>query len=124
MRSLVVQVRLIIEKFAISRIIDDVSAEDLSRLKSVLSKLRQACEEGSEEALRQYDLEFHRTLIEFNHDKELINLWQPFVNRMMLHYGRHSDLIESYKEHLAIFEAIANHDLQAAMQGLEMNLRY
>lgn len=124
MRSLIIQTRLNIEKFAVARMIDHPDEEYLARLESALANLRTACEQGSVEMLRRFDLEFHRTIIEANGDKELLALWQPFVSRMMLHYDRLKDLMESYEEHLAIFRAVAARDLEAAVAALEVNLRY
>ncbi len=124
MRSLIIQTRLSIEKFAIARMIDHADEEHLARLENALDNLRTACEKGSVEMLRRYDLEFHRAIIEASGDKELLALWQPFVSRMMLHYDRLRDLMESYEEHLAIFKAVVCHDLDAAVAALELNLRY
>ena len=42
---------------------------------------------------------------------------------MMLHYERHGDWIESYREHVAIFEAIKSGDRKAAKAALVTNIQ-
>ena len=45
-------------------------------------------------------------------------VWLPIVVRMMLHYTRHDDLMESCRQHAVVLEAIrAGHSRAAAMHG-------
>lgn len=123
-RPLIVQIRMMIETFAVSSFMDRITAEDIQRLEQVLDALQAACERGDVSALRQHDLVFHRTIIELANDEDLLAIWQPIVNRMMVNYSRLSGLMESYAEHRAILEAIRARDLHAASKALEVNIRY
>ena len=53
----------------------------------------------------------------------LVAIWLPIVLRMMMHYTRHANMMESYREHAAIVNAIHRKDRKAAIEALTANLQ-
>ena len=68
-------------------------------------------------------MDLHRYLIEASGDSELLAIWLPIVSRMMLHYARHGDMMESHQEHVSIVKAIRNRDLKRAIKALTENIQ-
>ncbi len=122
-RPLVVDVRRKVETFALERIFDRIDEEALARLQQAVDELRAACEAGDTSAVAAHDVEFHRTIIELAGEEELVAIWLPVVSRMMLHYRRHDDWMDSYAEHAAIVDAIRRKDLPAATAALQENIQ-
>jgi DNA-binding GntR family transcriptional regulator len=50
-------------------------------------------------------------------------MWLPIVSRMMLHYSRHRDMMDSHREHAAIVNAIRQRDKKAAVKALVANIQ-
>ena len=122
-QPLVVKLRRNIEVFALNKVFNDFSKEDLEQLDEFTTDLRKACEKGDFGEIVHNDMGLHRTIIEATGDADLLAMWLPIVSRMMLHYSRHSDMIESVEEHEAIVDAIRNKDRQAAIDALTKNIQ-
>ena len=69
------------------------------------------------------DMAFHRCIIDASGAEELLGIWLPVVSRMMLHYERLGDWLESSREHATILEAIRRGDKERAPKALEENIR-
>ncbi len=50
-------------------------------------------------------------------------VWVPVVTHMMLPYSRHRDLMDSYREHEAVVEALGRGDKAAALKCLRANIQ-
>jgi DNA-binding GntR family transcriptional regulator len=74
-------------------------------------------------AVVKHDMALHRTIVQAGDKNDLVAIWLPIVMRMMLYYTRHEDLMESYREHEAIVEAIRKRNLEAAIKALEANIQ-
>jgi len=121
-RPLIADLRLRIEQFVLEDIFDRITKENLEVLETALAGIESACRMGDPDALREYDIRFHRSMLECHPNPEILTLWQPVVHRMMLHYTRLGDLMESYREHKEILEAIRRKDKKAAMARLAENI--
>ena len=50
-------------------------------------------------------------------------LWLPILLRMRLRYTRHRNLMESYREHKAVVDALRRGDRKAAARALAANIQ-
>ncbi len=123
LRPLVVALRRQVESFALDAIFDGIAPEDLKFWEENLRHFRTACSAANMPAVVEHDMAFHRSIVERLEDGALLAVWLPIVTSMMLPYSRHSDLIESYNEHHAIYEAIRAGDRDAAVQRLKANIQ-
>lgn len=122
-RPLVVQLRRKIETFVLDSIFDRITAADLAVWDEILADIKAACESNNVDALTEHDLRFHRAIIQSYDDKDLFALWQPIMMRMLMHYNRLDDIMESYREHKRILDAIHNGQKEEAIQALENNIQ-
>ena len=122
-QPLVVELRRQIEIFALGKVFGTLTDEDINHLDDLNEQLHAACEKDDLGKIAQLDMDLHRYIIEATGNIELLAMWLPIVSRMMLHYTRHGNIMESYDEHVAIVGAIRNRDMKAAIQDLTENIQ-
>ncbi len=122
-RPLVVRLRRTIETFVLKSIFERITADDVSYWEDILADIKAACESNDVDALTEHDLRFHQAIIRSHDDKDLFALWQPIAMRMMMHYNRLDDIMDSYREHKRILDAIRAGDKTAALDALETNIQ-
>ena len=123
LRPLLVELRKRTELFVLDSIFEDISEENLADWTRILGDIERACRAGDTTTLVQHDLSFHRAIIESHPDKDVVLLWTPVALRMLIHYERLGDLMESYREHKAIVDAVRAGDKRAALRALETNIQ-
>ena len=122
-RPLVVQLRRKIETFVLDSIFERITADDLAVWDDILADIKAACESNDVDALTEHDLRFHQAIIQSHDDKDLFTLWQPIMMRMLMHYNRLDDIMESYREHKRILDAIHSGQKAEAIRALEANIQ-
>ncbi|RME43198.1 MAG: GntR family transcriptional regulator [Chloroflexi bacterium] len=122
-RPLLVELRKTIECYVLSSIFEKITQNDIAHWEDILEELRIACEKGDTAAMVEHDLAFHSSLIRSHDEKDLFALWQPIAMRMLIHYNRLGDLMDSYREHRAILDAIKKGDKASALKALEFNIQ-
>lgn len=121
-QPLVIQLRRQIETFALDMLFQD-DVDILPELERICAQLKNACETEDMSAVVQHDMAFHRCIVESHGDEEMVAIWLPIVVRMMLHYTRHKELMDSYREHMVIVDAISKGQKKKAMRALEKNIQ-
>ena len=121
--ALVIELRRRIEVFALEAFFASHTEKDIETLETITGRLKEACERDDIAAVQELDLRFHATVVGRYGDKHLLDLWQSVVSRMMMRYTRFTELVESYKEHLAIFEAIRDGSKRHAVKLLQDNIQ-
>lgn len=122
-QPLVVELRRKIEVFALRKILNKLTDSDVERLQETVRQLKIACENEDLAELVQQDMALHRYILEATGNTDLLAIWLPIVSRMFLHYSRHRNMMESYREHAAIVEAIRKRDRKAAIEALTTNIQ-
>ena len=122
-RPLVVELRRTIECFVLDSIFERITEADIELWEEILADIRQACERNDVDALTEQDLRFHQAIIQSHDDKDMFALWQPIAMRMMMHYNRLVDIMDSYREHERILDAIRASDRAAAVAALRANIQ-
>ncbi len=122
-RPLVVKLRRTIEAFVLESIFDRITEADIMRWEEILADIKRACESNDLDSLTESDLRFHQAIIQSHDDKDLFTLWQPIAMRMMMHYTRLHDIMDSYHEHERILDAIQAGDKARAISELESNIQ-
>ncbi len=122
-RPLVVELRRTIERFVLESIFEKITESDIELWEEILADIRRACELNDVDALTEHDLRFHQAIIQSHDDKDLFALWQPIAMRMMMHYNRLVDIMDSYREHERILDAIRAGDRAAAVDALTANIQ-
>ena len=101
----------------------DAREEDIEHLDETVEQLRVACEKEDMAEIVQHDMALHRYILEATGNADLLAMWLPIVSRMMLHYSRHRNMMESHREHAAIVDAIRKRNKKAAVTALTANIQ-
>lgn len=123
LQPLVVDLRRRIEGFALEKAMEELDDEDRALIDRRLADHRESCENEDLPSIVKSDMAFHQAIIELSGVPELASLWQPIIASMMLHYERHRDWMESFKEHEKVAEAIKAGDKKAALKALNANIK-
>ena len=122
-RPLVVQLRRTIEVFVLESIFEKITDSDIDTWQAILDDIKSACESNDLNTLTDHDLRFHQAIIKSHDDRDLFTLWQPIAMRMMMQYNRLDDIMDSYREHKRILDAIRARDRAAAIKALSTNIQ-
>ena len=122
-QPLVVDLRRKIEVFALRRVLGKLTETDIDRLGETVERLRVACQREDLGEIVRHDMAFHRHILEATGNTNLLAMWLPIVSRMLLHYSRHGNMMESHREHAAILDAIRRRDRKAAIEALLTNIQ-
>jgi len=122
-QPLIVKLRREIETAALKRSINRLGDEDTLRLGEIVHRLGVACQRQDLAAVAEKDIAFHRALLEGAGEPDLVSIWLPIVMRMVLHYSRHENMMQSLKEHKAILDAIREKDVRKAVKAMEANIQ-
>jgi DNA-binding GntR family transcriptional regulator len=122
-QPLVVELRRKIEVFALRKAFSELTPADVDRLQEAVDHLRGACEKEDLAEIVQYDMALHQYLLQATGNADLLAMWLPIVSRMMLHYSRHRNMMDSHREHAAIVDAIRRRDKKAAIAALVANIQ-
>ncbi len=99
------------------------SGNDLLAVEKILRHFRVAAEFGDLSEVIEYDVAFHRSIIERYWEDNLLVLWLPLMTTLALPYSRHRDLMESYQEHLDILATLKKGDLEQALTLLKTHIQ-
>lgn len=122
-RPLTVELRRKIETFVLDSIFEQITEADIVAWEHILADIKAACEKKDTAALVDHDLSFHQAIIQSHDDKDLFALWQPIALRVLMQYTRFDNLMDSYREHKSIIDAIRSGDKAASLAALEANIQ-
>ncbi len=122
-QPLVVELRRKIEVYALRRIFGKLADRDVERLQDTVRQLKTACENEDLAEVLQQDMALHRHIVEATGNTDLLAIWMPIVSRMLFHFGRHRSMMESFREHAAIVDAVRKRDRKAAIAALKANIQ-
>lgn len=123
LQPLIVELRRETEIFALELVFDRLTEEDCDKLDATVESLRKACEAQDLSQVVHHDMALHRYILDVAGSSDLIAIWLPIVSRMMLHYSRHVDMMESHREHAEIVKAIRAKDRKASIAALTANIQ-
>jgi DNA-binding GntR family transcriptional regulator len=88
--------------------------------------MEKACLEKSFIDIVEWDIEFHRLIVERSNIVDVISIWNLLIFRVkghfMRNYHKYSDTMEIYYEHDAILSMFRTGKLESAIQILESNI--
>jgi GntR family transcriptional regulator, rspAB operon transcriptional repressor len=121
-QPLLFELRRKIEVSALRSVFDRLD-DDHEELGAILEGFQLACEREEMSEVVEHDMKLHRWIVERPGDPDLLAIWLSITVRMRLMYTRHHNLMESYREHEAVVDAIRRRDEPAAVHALEANIR-
>lgn len=124
--NLVIPLRRTVEIFALREYFHEINSEDIRLWENCLKKMEKACLEKSFIDIVEWDIEFHRLIVERSNIVDVISIWNLLIFRVkghfMRNYHKYSDTMEIYYEHDAILSMFRTGKLESAIQILESNI--
>ena len=120
-RKIMMNMRLDLEKYCISKYIDEADQKDHGELEVLLEQFKSACLRDSLPAVAESDLALHRHWVT-RVSKNLEPIWLGLAVRILMKYSRLENIEESIGEHERIVEAIVVKNKERALQALASNL--
>ncbi len=118
--------RIILETFAVERVIAENKPDNLDKLKAMVDEMDRAGNEGDLNEVNRIDRVFHDTLIDMSQHSLLASMWQMVGMRvrqvMALTNARNEDLTQIARNHLPLLEAIEKQDTKRAIQILKKHI--
>ena len=115
------EVRAAVEELAIRRAINHADDQQVEELARQLERMRCYTEQNSYEKLLQANEEFHYMIYRITGSRFIVRIMKTYQE--YVHLARREtlkkddDLPQIYREHEAIYQAIANRDEEAAMKA-------
>ena len=124
--NLVIPLRRTVEIFAIRQYFHEINNEDISSWEECLRKMRKACREKNLPKIAEYDIQFHRLIVERSNIVDVIAIWNLLITRVkghfMRNYHKYRDPMEIFFEHEAILAMFKTGKLESVVQILESNI--
>ncbi len=119
-------VRSCIEPFAAALCAQNITEEGMKKLQDQLEGFEKALDTRDWTTLAQYDLDFHRTILNESHNHYLIQMYQPLLESFM-QYSRRSFAAtysqgNTYNEHRAILNALTVHSPEEARMAMQLHI--
>jgi DNA-binding GntR family transcriptional regulator len=109
--------RLVMEQFAASLLIEHLTDDELSELEAIFEEMKRAAEQGNEALVDVADLKFHSKIFELSKHGLLFEIWKMYEKRfrrvMSLRNKVNRDLHKLVEMHVFIMDALRERDLDA-----------
>ncbi len=117
-------VRSVIEGFAIRRTAQKITLDQCEYLQELIQKMEQAGKREDMIILAEYDMQFHRYIVECGGSAGLLRVWMPLssqIQRFVVqsHPHHYADLVEIGTRHQSILTALRQHDIEGAAQAVQ-----
>jgi DNA-binding GntR family transcriptional regulator len=120
-------VRNTIEGFAVRHTAQKITQAQCDELDDLIRKMADAGRQQELMTLSQYDMQFHRRIVEWSDRAGLLRVWTPLSNQIQrfivqshpLHYP---DFVEIGTRHQPILDALRCHDGDAAVRAMQEHI--
>jgi DNA-binding GntR family transcriptional regulator len=117
-------IRSMIEGFAIQRAAQKITPVQCSELEELIQQMAEAGRRNEIILLAEYDMQFHRRIVEWSDSAGLLLAWTPLSSQIQrfivqshpLHYP---DFVEVGTRHQPIVDVLRNHDGSAAIKAVQ-----
>jgi DNA-binding GntR family transcriptional regulator len=116
-------VRAQIEMFAIRRAAQRITPEQCNSLDELIGKMQMAGSANDLLSLSEFDMEFHRSIVEWSDSRALLQVWNPLSNQIQRfivqsHPLYSPDYVEVATRHSPIVDALRQHDTDSAARAV------
>lgn len=117
-------IRSTIEGFAIRRTAQKITPPECDVLDDLVQNMADAGKQQNIITLAEYDMQFHRHIVELSGSAGLLRVWMPLssqIQRFIVqsHPQQYPDFVEVGIRHQPIVTALRNHDANSAAQILQ-----
>ena len=122
-------VRSTIEGFAVRHTAQKISHEQCAELDNLIQNMAEAGRQQELMTLAQYDMQFHRCILEWSDSAGLLRVWTPLssqIQRFIVqsHPKHYSDFVEIGTRHQPILDALRRHDGDEAIRATQEHVMH
>ena len=121
------EIRLAVEGLCVSRVVERITAEELKELREAVELQEFYVSKHDADHIKSMDSRFHELLYRFSGSTVYYDVLMPLHKKTQKYrkvsVENKSRAVESVKEHMAIYDAIAAHDASLAKKLLEEHVR-
>jgi DNA-binding GntR family transcriptional regulator len=120
-------IRSTIEGFAIQRTAQRITPDQCNELVRLVQKMEQFGNQEDIFILAEYDLQFHRLIVEWSDSASLMHVWAPLsgqIQRFLVqsHPAYYPDFIDVGTRHQTIIDALRQHDAHQATKAIQEHI--
>lgn len=120
-------IRGVIEGFAIRRVAQKISDDQCQELENLIQKMAEAGSERDIIPLAEYDMQFHRRMVEWSGSQSFVRLWTTIssqIQRFIVqsHPEHYPDFVEIGMRHQPIVDALRQHDADDAAHVMQEHI--
>ena len=120
-------VRSTIEGFAVQRAIQKITPDQCRILDELIEKMAQAGSHSDMPTLAEYDMQFHRHLVEWSESASLLRVWTALSNQIQRfivqsHIEHYLDFVEIGMRHQPIVDALRQRDSDAVVRAVQAHI--
>jgi len=120
-------VRSTIEGFAVQRTVQKITPEQCHALEALIEKMAQEGARKNMVALAEYDMQFHRHLVEWSGSAGLLRVWTTLSSQMQRfivqsHIEHYLDFVEIGMRHQPIVDALRRGDSEEAVRSVQEHI--
>ena len=120
-------IRSEIEGFAARRAAQKITAAQYDLLDELVQKMAEAGEQHEIITLAEYDMQFHRSIVEWSGSVGLLRVWTPLSNQILRfivqsHPQQYPDFVEIGTRHQPIVDALRRRDSDGAAHALQQHI--
>jgi DNA-binding GntR family transcriptional regulator len=120
-------IRSVIEGFAIRRTTQRITDDQCKNLDDLIQKMAQAGTQNEMITLAEYDMQFHRCIVEWSDSTGLLRAWTPLssqIQRFIVqsHPQHYPDFVEIGTRHQPIVDALHRRDSEGAAQVIQEHI--
>jgi DNA-binding GntR family transcriptional regulator len=120
-------IRSEIEGFAARRTAQRISTSQYDQLEELVQKMAQAGSQKEIITLAEFDMQFHRSIVEWSESAGLLRVWLPLSNQIQRfivqsHPQQYPDFVEVGTRHRPIVEALRRRDGDGAAHAIQEHI--
>ncbi len=120
-------IRSQIEGYAARRTAQRITEEQCQTLEDLVHKMAQVGSLKEIAALAEYDMQFHRLIVEWSGSADFLRVWTPFsslIQRFIVltHPEHYPDYVEIGTRHQPIVDALRQHDSEASARAVQAHI--
>ena len=120
-------VRSTIEGFAVQRAIHKITPDQCRMLEDLIEKMAQAGSRNEMPTLAEYDMQFHRHLVEWSKSASLLRVWTALSNQIQRfivqsHIEHYLDFVEIGMRHQPIVDTLCQQDSAGALNAVQEHI--
>jgi DNA-binding GntR family transcriptional regulator len=120
-------IRGLIEGYAIRRTSQTITHDQCALLDELIRQMAKAGSQNDIIPLAEYDMQFHRRIVEWSGSTNFLSAWTPLSNQIQRfivqsHPEHYPDFVEIGTRHQPIVEALRQHDSDGAARAVQEHI--